>query len=102
MLRMMKKVPQFVFNLLAGLAALVVIFFILATVAGVVRDVVEGDMPLWGYIYFSLLAFFMIFRSTIRDLVLYFGGTKETHRLLSEILAELKKGDAEKDANKKD
>jgi hypothetical protein len=38
----------------------------------------------------------------LRPIVWWYYGTKKTHRLLSELLAELKKGDAEKDANKKD
>ena len=96
MLRMMKKVLQFVFGFLAGLAALAVLCFAIAlVVGGIVGEVPLGNMLLWMSVSFLLIAFFTIFRSAIRDIVLYFGGTKETHRLLSEILAELKRGGAE-------
>lgn len=52
----------------------------------------------WGdilsSIFFSLLIGSLIF-VLLRPVVWWYYGTKETHRLLSEILAELKRGGAE-------
>jgi hypothetical protein len=55
----------------------------------------------WG----DFIMYFLIFIGVwvlLRPVVWWYYGTKETHRLLSEILAELKREGNEKDADKKD
>jgi hypothetical protein len=59
------------------------------------------DSFAWGDFVIYLLIAIGIW-VVMRPVVLWYNGTSTTHRLLSEILAELKRGGAEKDAEKKD
>ncbi len=66
------------------------------------NDAIGYRFVLSDYLKLYLVALFIFIGVWVllRPVVWWYYGTKETHRLLSEILAELKKGDAEKVADK--